>query len=58
MAAAWYATNLSHGMSALGPQQVLSLGSCRAVEVDQSYDGGLQPDVVGRAKCTNAIVKH
>ncbi len=78
-AAAWYVTNQKHGVSALGLQRVLGLGSYQtawamvhklrramvrpgrdrlagAVEVDETYIGGVEPGVRGRETRRKAIV--
>jgi len=78
-AAAWYMTNQKHGVSALGLQRLLGLGSYQfawtilqklrtamvrpgrdrlrgAVEVDESYVGGIEQGVRGRGTNKKFIV--
>ena len=75
----WYVTSQKHGVSALGLQRVLGLGSYQTawawlhklrramvrpqrdrlngeVEVDETYVGGTEANVVGRKTIKNSIV--
>jgi len=77
--AMWYVTNQKHGVSALGLQRALGLGSYQTawawlhklrramvrpgrdrlngeVEVDETYIGGVEADVVGRKTIKKSIV--